>query len=56
MTVEQAKLAVMRAIDEATVGLGRPDYREFLDWLESEAQCRRMALDDDDVDEAEDES
>jgi len=38
------KKEVQSLIDEKTLGVDRDDYREFLDWLISEGECRMMAL------------
>ena len=44
---EQFQDDLQRDIDLNTETWSRSEYREFLEWLQAEAECRLMALDED---------
>lgn len=50
--MEKIKNNVRSEIEKAQ-RLSEEEYREFLEWLGSEAECREMALNDDDSEELE---
>jgi len=49
--VNALKGEVMALVDEKSINFSRDDYREFLDWLGSEAACRTMAMDDEELED-----
>ena len=53
MTIEQAENDVRRIIERVALSLSREEYADFLDWLGSEAECREMALAEEEADDGE---
>lgn len=47
--LEKAKAEILDAIEEQVEPLSRDDYRELLDWVASEADCRLDCMREEDA-------